>query len=291
MPPVLVADDDASVRLLMRRILESEGHIVLEAEDGRDALDVINSRRPDISLVDVRMPKLDGFGVLRELANRGEHRVLLVTGAVDEEAPLAPRSPYAASKAAGDLLVHAFRQTHGLPAMVVRPTNIFGPAQLPEKFIPLCITNSLDGLPVPIYGDGQQRRAWLFVEDLWAALQVIVERGEVGETYNVAGGTEQANLGTAKSILSSLGLPGRLLQFVADRPGHDRRYAMTDGKLRALGWRPKTSFEQGLSATVAWYRDHVEWWRPLAQKLREDPYHWLDRPAGTRPQQEARAIR
>ena len=200
-------------------------------------------------------------------------------GAVDEDAPLAPRSPYAASKAAGDLLVQAFHETYQLPTVVVRPTNIFGPAQLPEKFIPLIITNALEQLPVPVYGDGQQRRGWLFIEDLCDALRVLVEQGEVGQVYNVGSGHEQANLETVQQLLTLMGASPDLIHFVADRPAHDRRYAMRDERVRALGWRPQTSFEDGLNRTIAWYREHAEWWQPLARKLREDPYHWLNRPA------------
>jgi len=214
----------------------------------------------------------------------------VLNGAVDEQAHLSPRSPYAASKAAGDLLVQAFRATYGLPSIVVRPTNIFGPGQFPEKFIPLCITNGVEGLPVPVYGDGQQRRAWLFVEDLCEALQVVIERGQVGQVYNVASGHEQTNLDTARMILSLLGQSDQLIRFVEDRLGHDRRYAMTDAKLRALGWRPGTSFERGLAKTVAWYRDHPTWWRPLKARLREDPYHWLNRPSRPGPHQPSRAV-
>ena len=198
-------------------------------------------------------------------------------GAVDESAPLAPRSPYAASKAAGDLLVQAYRETHRLPAIVVRPTNIFGPGQFPEKFIPLCITNGFEGLPVPLYGDGQQRRNWLYVDDACEALEAILDRGAPGATYNIAGVTEQSNLETAGMVLAQAGSDAALIRFVADRPGHDRRYAMQDGKLRALGWQPRTPFSQGLAQTIDWYRAHEDWWRPLAQGLREDPYHWLNR--------------
>ena len=201
----------------------------------------------------------------------------VLKGKVDERAPLSPRSPYAASKAGGDLLAQACAATHGVSVIVVRPTNIFGPAQLPEKFIPLCITHILEGRPVPIYGDGQQRRGWLFIDDFCRALQMILERGSVGDIYNVAGERECANLETARAILSQLGRSDEGLQFVADRPGHDRRYAMSDAKLRALGWRPTTPFARGLSETIAWYRVRKDWWGPLAQHLREDPYHWLDR--------------
>jgi dTDP-glucose 4,6-dehydratase len=200
----------------------------------------------------------------------------IAQGAADEDARLAPSSPYAASKAAGDLLAQAFGSTYGLPVVVARPANIYGPAQFPEKFIPLCITNGYDGRRVPVYGDGQQRRGWLYIDDACRALRLLAERGAAGEVYNVAGGHEQANRETALAILEGLGRTGALLEPVADRPGHDRRYAMDDTKLRALGWRPSTPFTDGLAATIDWYRTHESWWRPLADQLRRDAYHWLN---------------
>jgi len=215
----------------------------------------------------------------------------VLEGAVDEGAALSPRSPYAASKAAADLLAQAFRATYGLETVVVRPTNVFGPGQLPEKFIPLCITNGLNRLPVPVYGDGQQRRAWLFIEDLCRALRVVIERGQAGGVYNVGSGQELANVETARKVLARLGQPQDLIQFVDDRPGHDRRYALNDEKLRALGWQPTGSFDTALTNTVAWYQAHEDWWRPLMQRLREDPYHWLNRSPGSGTHQEARAVR
>lgn len=205
----------------------------------------------------------------------------IAEGAADERAPLAPRSPYAASKAAADLLVRAFHQTHSLPVVIVRPTNLFGPAQFPEKLIPLAITNALTDVPVPVYGDGQHRRGWLFVEDACEAIGLLAERGQVGEIYNVGSGHEQANADTVRMILALTGRPADLLRFVADRPAHDRRYALQDEKIQALGWRPRTPFDEGLKRTVAWYREHDAWWRPLVQKLRADPYHWLNRPTGS----------
>ncbi|MBI2495535.1 MAG: GDP-mannose 4,6-dehydratase, partial [Candidatus Omnitrophica bacterium] len=244
---------------------------------------------------------VEGTSVLLQQAQRqGIQRFIQIStdevygpvldGAVDEQAPLSPRSPYAASKAAGDLLAQAFHKTYRVPVIVVRPTNIYGPGQFPEKFIPLSITNATEGLPIPIYGDGRQRRAWLFAADLCEALDVVIRRGAIGEIYNVAGGMEQANLETAEAILASLGRSQALLELVTDRPGHDRRYAMDDAKLRALGWRPQVSFEQGLQETIAWYRAHTDWWRPLVQKLREDPYHWLNRAARSSPPQASGAV-
>ncbi|MDP3703744.1 MAG: dTDP-glucose 4,6-dehydratase, partial [Candidatus Omnitrophota bacterium] len=241
------------------------------------------------------------YTVLQEALTRGVKRFIhlstdevygpVLEGTVDERAPLSPRSPYAASKAGGDLLVQAFCATYGVPTIVVRPTNIFGPAQLPEKFISLCITNTLEARPVPIYGDGQQRRGWLFVNDFCSALRTIIERGSLGEIYNVAGERECANVEAARAILAGLGRSDEGLQFVADRPGHDRRYAMSDAKLQALGWRPTTPFSQGVSETITWYRTRKDWWGPLAKHLREDPYHWLNRSSGAGAQPTARASR
>lgn len=203
----------------------------------------------------------------------------ILRGAHDEAAPFQPRSPYAASKAAGDLLVLAHRATYQLPAIIVRCTNVFGPRQLPEKFVPLCVTQALDDMPVPIYGDGQQRRAWLFVEDLCRAIELIATRGEAGSVYNVGSRWERPNLHVAREIVKRLGKPNTLLKFVADRPGHDRRYALEDRRLRALGWEPRVSFDEGLSQIIEWYQGHRAWWEPLRERLREDPYHWLHRPA------------
>ncbi|MBI4354283.1 MAG: dTDP-glucose 4,6-dehydratase [Candidatus Omnitrophica bacterium] len=215
----------------------------------------------------------------------------ILEGSPTEDARLNPRSPYAASKAAGDLLVQAFWATYGLPTVVVRPTNVFGPSQFPEKFIPLSITNALRDAPLPIYGDGQQRRAWLFIEDLCRAIELIIQRGEVGSIYNVGSGSEFPNLEVARAILRVLGKPESLLRRVEDRPGHDRRYALDDRRLRALGWAPQVSFEDGLQRTIEWYRGQPAWWQPLKDRLHDDPYHWLNRAAGASPGQTARVER
>ena len=277
----------------VRRALEgvqAAVHFAAETHVDRSITDAVPFLRTNIEGTHTLLREANAVGLGRIVhVSTDEVYGPILVGAADERAPLSPRSPYAASKAAGDCLAQAFCATYRLPVIIARPTNVFGPWQLPEKFIPLCITNALDRRPVPIYGDGMQRRSWLDVTDCCEALALLVERGRAGEIYNVAGMLEQANADTAKQILAALGQSLSLLQVVADRPGHDRRYALNDAKLRSLGWRPQVSFERGLKDTIAWYRDQADWWRPLAQHLRENPHHWLNRapragaeqPAGT----------
>jgi dTDP-glucose 4,6-dehydratase len=180
-----------------------------------------------------------------------------------EDDALRPSSPYAASKAGGDLQVLAFVRTHGVDALVTRGSNTYGPNQYPEKMIPLFTTNAIDGEPLPLYGDGRQTRDWLHVEDHCAAIELVLERGVAGEVYNVGGSCERENVEVARRILELVGADESLLRHVADRPGHDRRYSLDSGKLHALGWRPQRSFEDGLAETVAWYRENRSWWEPL----------------------------
>ena len=172
---------------------------------------------------------------------------------------LAPRSPYAAAKAAGELLVRAYHVTYGLDAVTTRGSNTYGPHQHPEKLIPLFVTNALAGEPLPMYGDGMQIRDWLHVSDHAAGIEFVLRRGESGEAYNVAGGTELPNREVIGRLLEAAGRDWSLVRTVPDRPGHDRRYAMDGSKLAALGWRPRVAFEDGLPATVAWYRDNPRW--------------------------------
>jgi dTDP-glucose 4,6-dehydratase len=176
--------------------------------------------------------------------------------------PLRPSSPYSASKAGGDLQVLAAVRTHGIDACLTRGANTYGPNQYPEKLVPLFVTNALDAEPLPVYGDGRQRREWLHVEDHCAAVEVVLRDGASGEVYNV-GGEEHENLEITRRVLDLTGCDPALVRHVDDRPGHDRRYSLDDSKLRALGWGPQRDFQAGLAETVAWYRDNRAWWEPI----------------------------
>jgi dTDP-glucose 4,6-dehydratase len=182
------------------------------------------------------------------------------TGKFTESTPLHPNSPYAASKAASDFLVLAAHHTFGLPAIVTRCSNNYGPYQFPEKLIPLMIINAMNDKPLPVYGDGLNVRDWLYVEDHCRALDVVLQRGTVGEVYNIGGSNEWKNIDIVKLILKTLGKPESLITYVKDRPGHDRRYAIDAGHLtRELGWHPLNECEGGLQATLAWYQSNREW--------------------------------
>lgn len=192
----------------------------------------------------------------------------LEEGAADEESPLRPNSPYAASKAGADHLVRSYGVTFGLAAVILRASNNFGPYQFPEKFLPVVITRAMDGEPVPVYGDGRYVREWLFVEDFCAAIELALEKGQPGQVYNVGSGEHRVNLELVREVLRVMGKPEGLIRHVEDRLGHDRRYAVNSEKVRALGWAPRHRLEEALEQTVAWYRDHEAWWRPLKEKAR-----------------------
>jgi dTDP-glucose 4,6-dehydratase len=178
----------------------------------------------------------------------------------DEETPLQPSSPYSASKASSDLLVRSYVRTFAFPAIITRASNNYGPYQFPEKFLPLMITNALNDKPLPIYGDGKQERDWLHVEDHCRGIMAVLERGRIGEVYNIGGADIIENLTMAERLLRLMGKPKSLLSYVKDRPGHDRRYALQCKKMhRELGWKPAISLEEGLSETVNWYRNNSEW--------------------------------
>jgi len=189
-------------------------------------------------------------------------------GASRETDEIRPRNPYAASKAGADRLAYSYWATYGVPVIITRASNNYGPYQFPEKVIPLFVTNALDRLPLPLYGDGLNVRDWLHVGDHCRALDLILERGEPGEVYNIGGGNEVRNVDLTRQILEATDRPATLIRPVPDRPGHDRRYCLDTAKLRALGWLPQVPFADGLRETVNWYRQNEWWWRPIKQ---EDP--------------------
>jgi dTDP-glucose 4,6-dehydratase len=184
-------------------------------------------------------------------------------GSSTETDELKPRNPYSASKAGADRLAYSYWATYHVPVVITRASNNYGPNQFPEKIIPLFITNLIDDRQVPLYGDGQNERDWLHVEDHCRGVDLLIDRGTPGEVYNIGGGNQVKNVDLTHRILSLVGKPVSLIKPVADRPGHDRRYSLSTAKLEALGWKPVEDFEHGLARTVQWYRDNEAWWRPI----------------------------
>ena len=187
-------------------------------------------------------------------------------GSWTEDEPLKPNSPYSAAKAAAEMLVRAYNVTYGLNVSSTRCSNNYGPYQFPEKVIPLFVTNLIDGQKVPLYGDGLNVRDWLHVDDHCRGIALVVEKGEPGQSYNIGGGLELNNRELTERVLAAMGADWSMVQPVEDRKGHDRRYSVDDSRLRALGYAPQHSFDEGLAETVAWYRNNEEWWRPLKER-------------------------
>jgi dTDP-glucose 4,6-dehydratase len=223
-----------------------------------------------------------GTQVLLEAALKRELRYLQVStdevygsiasGSFSEESPLAPSSPYSATKTGGDLLVSSYFHTYGLPASICRGSNNSGPFQYPEKLIPLMILNALAGDRLPVYGDGLNVRNWLFVEDFANAIGLVLEQGTPGEAYNVGGPDECPNIDVVRRVLELCGRDESLIEYVSDRPGHDRRYSLASEKVRALGWSAAMRFELGIERTVQWYRDSSWWWEPIRSGAYRDYY-------------------
>jgi len=216
-----------------------------------------------------------GTSVLLDAArDRGVGRYLQVStdevygsiaeGSFTESSPLDPSSPYSATKAGGDLLVSAYAHTHGLEAVICRGSNNYGPRQYPEKLIPLCVLNALHGDGLPVYGDGRQVRNWLYVEDFCRGIHAVLEGGRAGEAYNVGGPDECENIEVVRQIVELTGGDESLIEYVKDRPGHDRRYSLASDKISSeLGWEAQVRFADGLARTVDWYRDNEPWWEPI----------------------------
>jgi dTDP-glucose 4,6-dehydratase len=270
-----VADDEA-YRFVHADIADAEA--VAEAIEGVDAVvNLAAESHVDRSILDPSefiSTDVVGTAVLLDAARRaGVGRFVQVstdevygsipTGAFRETDPISPSSPYSASKAGGDLQVLAWHRTFGLDAVITRGSNTYGPRQYPEKLIPLFVTNALDGLPLPVYGDGMQVRDWIHVDDHCAGIWTALELGAAGEVYNVGGGNEEPNMEITRRVLALTGRDESLVRHVEDRLGHDRRYALDTTRLRGLGWEPRIGFEEGLRATVEWYRDRRDWWEPI----------------------------
>jgi dTDP-glucose 4,6-dehydratase len=215
-----------------------------------------------------------GTAVLCEAARKHRHEVLLLvstdevygdvaTGRSREDDALRPRSPYSASKAGGEHLARAYAESFGLPLLVTRGSNNYGPNQYPEKLIPVLITNAIDGMSLPLYKDGSAVRDYIHVEDHCRAIDVVLHTAPVGGVYNVGTGAETSGRQVAEAVLDIMGKPKSLIEYVADRPGHDYRYALDITRITELGWEVRTDFRDGLAATVKWYQEHEAWWRPL----------------------------
>jgi len=190
-------------------------------------------------------------------------------GYFKEDDPMCPSSPYAASKAAADRLAYSYWVTYGLPILILRPSNNFGPYQYPEKFIPLFVSNALDGKPLPLYGKGTNVRDWLYVEDNCRAIDVVMRKGRTGEAYNVGANNEVANIRVAERIVDLLEKPRSLITLVKDRLGHDRRYALDCRKIHDLGWKPEREFDESLELTVHWYQENIDWWQKIKEKSKD----------------------
>jgi dTDP-glucose 4,6-dehydratase len=191
----------------------------------------------------------------------------ILEGSFTENARLSPSNPYSASKVSQDAFVLAYSRTYGLNISITRCTNNYGPYQLPEKLIPKTIIRAIRDMKIPAYGNGEHIRDWLFVEDHCSAIEIVSKLGKKGEIYNVSGGNEKKNIDVVKSILKIMKKPDNLIEFVKDRPGHDVRYSLDSSRLRNLGWKPETSFEEGLEKTVSWYIENRNWWKNLVKYL------------------------
>jgi dTDP-glucose 4,6-dehydratase len=257
--------DPAAVREAIADGVAAIVNFAAETHVDRSILDPEAFLRTDTLGTHVLLDALRQRGIARYLqVSTDEVYGNVEAGESFETDPLRPRSPYAASKAAGDLLALAYRTTYEAPVLVTRGSNTYGPYQYPEKIVPLFVTNLIDDRPVPLYGDGLQIRDWLYVEDHARAILQVLEHGEVGGVYNIAGGSSRTNLELTRVLIEHCGRStASHVTHVADRPGHDRRYAVNAGRVRALGWQPRVTFDEGIARTVAWYRANEAWWRPL----------------------------
>jgi dTDP-glucose 4,6-dehydratase len=263
------------VRLVVGGIEDADA--VAEAADGAEAIvNFAAETHVDRSISEpeafINTHALGTYVLLEAARERGLRYVQVSTdevygsieeGSFTERSPLSPSSPYSATKAGADLLVGSYHHTYGLEALICRGSNNYGPYQYPEKLIPLMVLNALHGDKLPVYGDGMQVRNWIFVEDFARGIGTVLERGVPGEVYNVGGPDEAPNIEVVKKIIEYTGADASLIEYVTDRPGHDRRYSLGSEKVKGLGWQAQVRFAEGLERTVAWYRDNQDWWEPI----------------------------
>src|SRR5256884_4014428 len=256
-----ICDEELVGRVVREHRIDAIVNFAAETHVDRSIVEPGGFVRTDVVGTAVLLEAARSAGVKRFLqVSRDGVYGAVQTGRSSESDPLAPRSPYSASKAAGDLLVLSYSTTSRMPVLVTRGSNTFGPNQYPEKFVPLFVTNALEDQPLPLYGDGLQQRDWLYVQDHCEAIALVLEKGEPGQVYNVGTGEERPNLEVAEAILGLLGKPRSLLRHVTDRPGHDRRYALNCTKIAKLGWKPRVAFQDALKETVSWYRNNGWGW-------------------------------
>ena len=278
-----ICDGDVVARTLSEHRVEAIVHFAAESHVDRSILGPAAFVQTNVVGTATLLEKARAAGVSR-FVHVSTDEVYGDLGPNDpaftEKTPLGPRSPYSASKAGSDHLASAYFHTYGFPTLTTRCSNNYGPYQFPEKLIPLMILNALGDVPLPVYGDGKNVRDWIHVEDHCAAVELVLDRGKVGEVYNIGGRAERPNIDIVRTILAALGKPESLIRYVTDRPGHDRRYAIDDRKIeRELGWVPSRNLDEGLASTIAWYRDNERWWRAV----KSGEYRtWYERNYGAR---------
>jgi len=266
--------DGASVRPIMQRV-DAAVNFAAESHVDRSILDPTEFVRTNVMGTLVLLQEAKGAGIKKfiQVSTDEVYGSLGPTGRFTEETPIAPNSPYSASKASADMLVRSFWETFRFPVVITRCSNNYGPYQFPEKVIPLFIANALEDKPLPLYGDGLNVRDWIHVRDHCRAILAVLNNGKPGEVYNIGGDAEATNLDLTRAILKLLEKPESLIKYVKDRPGHDRRYAMDSAKIqRELGWRPEYTFERGMADTVKWYLGNRAWWEDVRSGEYQDYY-------------------
>lgn len=265
-----INDRDLVIRLVREFNVDCIVNFAAESHVDRSILDpatfVETNVQGTLALLDVA--KNEKITKFVQVSTDEVYGTLGAEGYFTETSPLQPNSPYSASKASADLLVRSYHQTYGLNVNITRCSNNYGPYQFPEKLIPLMVSNGIEGKRLPIYGDGKNIRDWLYVSDHCRAIDLVLHQGKPGEIYNIGGRNERTNNEIAHLIVDKLGLSPDLIQYVQDRPGHDRRYAINPAKIESeLGWGPEVSFADGIAKTIKWYQENVEWWQPLKARM------------------------